>query len=101
MHEFLSIMTHPKVYDPPSSLKQAIDQVNAWLESPVAFPMGETESHWGILKDLLCVGQVTGPMVHDARIAALCIGHGANELWTADRDFSRFPTLNTRNPLLR
>jgi predicted nucleic acid-binding protein len=39
-------------------------------------------------------------MVHDARIAAICIGHGVTELWTADRDFSRFPTLATRNPLL-
>jgi uncharacterized protein len=37
--------------------------------------------------------------VHDARIAALCAGHGVRELWTVDRDFSRFPGLTTRNPL--
>ena len=39
-------------------------------------------------------------MVHDARIAALCIAHGVTDFWTADRDFSRFPTLPARNPLL-
>lgn len=100
VHEFLSIVTHPKIYDPPSSLDQALDQVDAWLESPVAFLLAEAESHWSILRELLAVGQIRGPMVHDARIAAICIGHGVTELWTADRDFSRFPTLTTRNPLL-
>ena len=39
-------------------------------------------------------------MVHDARIAALCLSHGVRELWSADRDFSRFPALRTRNPLV-
>jgi toxin-antitoxin system PIN domain toxin len=100
VHEFLSIVTHPKIYDPPSSLDNALDQIDAWLESPVAFLIAEAESHWNILKELLAVGQIRGPMVHDARIAAICIGHGVTELWTADRDFSRFPVLATRNPLL-
>jgi predicted nucleic acid-binding protein len=43
---------------------------------------------------------VVGPRIHDARIAALCIQHGVDEIWTADRDFSRFPGIKTRNPLL-
>jgi hypothetical protein len=38
-------------------------------------------------------------MIHDARIAALCIHHGVQELWTADHDFSRFASLKTHNPL--
>jgi len=38
--------------------------------------------------------------VHDARNAALCLQHGVTELWSADRDFSRFPSLRTRNPLV-
>ena len=42
-----------------------------------------------------------GPMVHDAKVAALCLTHGVTEFWTADRDFSRFPSLPVRNPLLR
>jgi predicted nucleic acid-binding protein len=40
-------------------------------------------------------------LVHDARIAALCLSHGVRELWSADRDFSRFPALPVRNPLVR
>jgi len=100
VHEFLSIVTHPRIYDPRSNLDAAIDQVEAWLESPVAELLAETESHWDILKEQLSVGQIKGSMVHDARVAAICIGHGVNEFWTADRDFSRFPTLSARNPLL-
>jgi hypothetical protein len=38
--------------------------------------------------------------VHDARIAALCRLHGIREFCSADRDFSRFPDLPQRNPLI-
>ena len=100
VHEFLSIVTHPRIYDPPSSVDAAIDQVEAWLESPVAELLSESEAHWQILREQLRGAQIQGPIVHDARIASICIGHGINELLTADRDFSRFPELSTRNPLL-
>ncbi|MBK8458188.1 MAG: hypothetical protein IPL47_14680 [Phyllobacteriaceae bacterium] len=43
---------------------------------------------------------IAGGQVHDARIAAICIGHGVSARWTADRDFSRFPALKTANPLV-
>ena len=99
VHEFLAIVTRPRIYLPPSTLEQALDQVDAWLESPVAGLLTETYTHWDLLKDLLRNGQVKGPMVHDARVAALCLAHGVTEFWTADRDFGRFPELPTRNPL--
>lgn len=99
VHEFLAIASHPRIYDPPSTVAEALDQVDAWLESPVAELLTETDQHWTVLKALLRNGRVKGSMVHDARVAALCIAHGVTELWTADRDFSRFPALVTRNPL--
>ena len=99
IHEFLAIVTHPRIYDPPSTVAQALDQVDAWFESPVAELLTETGLHWSVLKELLRNGRVTGSMVHDARIAALCIAHGVTGFWTADRGFSRFPGLLARNPL--
>ena len=36
VHEFFSVVTHPRVYDPPSSTAEAINQIAAWLESPSA-----------------------------------------------------------------
>ncbi len=100
IHEFFAIVTHPKIYGPPSTVKQATAQVDAWLESASLVLLGESSAHWTTLKDLVAKGKVRGPLVHDARIAALCMDHGVTELLTADRDFSRFPTLSARNPLL-
>ncbi len=100
VHEFLAIVTHPRIYAPPSTTAQAIAQVDAWLESPVASLLAESNSHWATLKRQLQAGKIVGPMVHDGRVAALCLTHGVTELWTADRDFSRFPSLSIRNPLL-
>lgn len=99
IHEFFSIVTHPRIYDPPSTTAEAIDQIEAWLESPGLALLAEGESHWGELRGLLEQGRIAGPRVHDARVAALCLNHGVQELWTADRDFTRFPALRTRNPL--
>ena len=100
LHEFLAIVTHPRIYRPPTPLSQAIEQVNAWQESPSLVLLAEGETYWPRLRDLLEASRVVGPQVHDARIAALCHLHGVRELWTADRDFGRFPGLNTRNPLV-
>jgi uncharacterized protein len=100
VYEFYTIVTHPRIYAPPSSPKQAIDQIEAWFEAPELTLLAEDGAHWAILKEQLVRGKITGPQVHDARIAALCLAHGVSELWTADRDFGRFPELRTRNPLL-
>jgi uncharacterized protein len=82
IHEFLAIVTHPKVFAPPSPMKSALDQVEAWLQSPGLVLLAESDE------------------VHDARVAALCLRHGVRELWSADRDFGRFPSLTTTNPLV-
>jgi uncharacterized protein len=101
VHEFLAIATHPRIWTPPTPLPAAIDQVNAWLESPSLVLLAEGPGYWTELPVLLAAGRIQGPRMHDARIAALCLSHGVRELWTADRDFSRFGSLKTMNPLTR
>ena len=100
IHEFLAIVTHPKIYNPPTPLTDALAQVNAWMQSPHLVLLHETEGYWQKLQPLLNQGRIFGPQVHDARIAAICILHGVMELWTADRDFSRFSGLTVRNPMV-
>jgi uncharacterized protein len=100
VHEFYSVVTHPRIYSPPSTSEEAISQVAAWLESPSVVPVSEGPAYWPSLARLLSDGKITGPAVHDARIAALCLASGVRELWSADRDFSRFPELRTTNPLM-
>jgi toxin-antitoxin system PIN domain toxin len=100
IHEFLAIVTHPKVYAPPTPLTSAIGQVEAWLEAPTLVLLSESGDYWRELRTTIEAGRVVGAQVHDARIAALCLQHGVRELWSADRDFGRFPVLRTRNPLV-
>jgi toxin-antitoxin system PIN domain toxin len=101
LHEFLAIVTHPRIYAPPTPLADALDQVDAWLESPALVLLAEPTTHWITLRALLSAGRVAGPQVHDARIAALYREHGVRELWSADRDFNRFAGLSVVNPLVR
>ncbi|MDR3222058.1 MAG: PIN domain-containing protein [Candidatus Accumulibacter sp.] len=100
LHEFYGVVTHPRIYAPPSPIDVALGQIEAWMESPTLQLLSEDETHWPRLRDLIVNAKLQGPMVHDARIAALCLSHGVYELWSADRDFSRFPALRVRNPLI-
>ena len=93
-------MTHPRIYSPATPLAAAINQIEAWFESPSLVLLTETEGYWPELRSTLEQGRISGPQVHDARIAAICRDHGVRELWTSDRDFSRFPTLTVVNPLV-
>lgn len=99
IHEFLAVVT--RAFDPPSTPVEAIAQVEAWLESPNVVLLSETDEHWQTLKQLILSSKVTAGRIHDARIAALCIEHGVRELWSADRDFSRFRDISVVNPLVR
>jgi len=100
LHEFLAIVTHPRIFRPPTPLPQALDQVDAWLEAPTLSVLAESELHWAELRESLSAAQAAGPQVHDARIAALCLQHDVRTLWSADRDFGRYPALNVVNPLI-
>jgi toxin-antitoxin system PIN domain toxin len=100
VHEFLAIVTHPRIFRPPTMLREAIRAVESWLESPTCHVIGEATGYWQELKRTLESGRITGPATHDARIFAICRLHGVRELWSADRDFSRFAGVKVINPLL-
>jgi toxin-antitoxin system PIN domain toxin len=100
LHEFVGVVTHPKLFKPASTIAEAIEQVETWFEAPNLVLLSETGEYWRELRAILGQSLVAGPRVHDARIAALCRLHGVSELLTADRDFSRFPDLAVRNPLV-
>ncbi len=99
LHEFLAIVTHPRIYQPPTPLPIALEAIDAWLQSPSLVLLAEGPGYFSELRQLVQAGKVVGPKIHDARIAALCNYAGVRELWSADRDFSRFPGVTVRNPL--
>lgn len=99
LHEFLAIVTHPRLYNPPSSIDVAFGFLESLLEAPTVRTFSEAPDHLSLLKRIAESGKITGPVIHDARITALCLGNGVKELWSADRDFSRMSGLRVRNPL--
>jgi toxin-antitoxin system PIN domain toxin len=101
VYEFIVIVTHPRIYVPATPLDGALSQVEAWLQSPSVSLLAESDVHWPALRKLLAASRIAGPQVHDAKIVAICMQHGVSELWSADRDFSRFAGLRVSNPMAR
>jgi len=99
LFEFYAIVTHPKIYRPATPASDALIQIDCWLESPSLVVLHEGDGFVETLRPMLAAAKVQGGAVHDARIAALCLRHGVKTLFSADRDFSRFPSLRTENPL--
>lgn len=97
--EFYGVVTQLKIWREASTPEQAMEQISAWRESPRLQILQDTEGSLNELTRLTSKAQVRGALIHDARIVACCLNQGVSELWTIDRDFSRFPALKTRNPL--
>jgi toxin-antitoxin system PIN domain toxin len=100
LHEFLAIVTDPRIYHPATPMAAALRQVEFWTASPSLRLLGESEDHLAELTTILLAAKIHGAAVHDARIAAICVEHRLDELWTLDRDFSRFPSVRITNPLV-
>lgn len=101
VYEFLRIVTHPRVFSPPTRTETALEDLDSLLASPSLVMLGEGPAHFSHLRRTLTEGGAAGNLVHDAHIAALALEHGVREIWTTDRDFSRFPGLRVRNPFAR
>ena len=101
IHEFISVTTHPGIYKPASTLRQALGFLESVFGSPQLHLLSESPGYFEKLRAIAQAAKIFGPRIHDARIAALCLHHGVSELWTADRDFSAFPQLKVRNPLVK
>ncbi len=71
VYEFLRVITHHRVFDPPTDLDKALADVESLLISPSLVLLGEGPSHARHLRSMLHGGRATGNVVHDAHIAAL------------------------------
>jgi toxin-antitoxin system PIN domain toxin len=95
---FLRVVTNRKVPGSRLTVEQAARIVEEWLEQPNVRMLVPGDEHWSVLKRMMLEGQASGALVSDAEIAALTMEYGG-ELYTADRDFARFPGLRWVNPL--
>jgi toxin-antitoxin system PIN domain toxin len=95
---FLRVVTHPRVFEHPSRLDQALEFVAAVRNQPNCVLVQPGPRHWSIFEHLCQTANVKGNLVPDAYLAALAIESGS-EWITTDRDYSRFSQLSWRLPL--
>jgi len=100
-HEFLAVVSNPRIFKDPTPMNVALDAVRRLLASLSGGFLAEGEGYLDALERVARPALLQGAIVHDARVAALCLFHGVRELWSADRDFSRFPELKVVNPLAK
>jgi uncharacterized protein len=98
VHEFLAVVTNPKIFKQPTPLATAFAQIDALLAQSGARLLMPTDKHLVVLRQLTEPGQIAGAQFHDARIAAICLENGVTTLWTAGRDFSAHPQLLCQSP---
>lgn len=101
VYEFFSVVTNVRIWrEAASTPEQAWLQLLAWFEAPALRLLGETAEFADVLSGLVRRPRVRGPVVHDARVAAICVAHGVTKLLTRDRDFALFPEVTLEDPLV-
>lgn len=96
---FLRIVTHPRVFHPPTPIDAALNFANAFRRQPNAVAIQPGSRHWEIFGRLCRDVGARGNLIPDAWLAALAIESGC-EFITTDRDYSRFAGLRWRHPLV-
>jgi uncharacterized protein len=95
---FVRVVTHPRVFSPPSTIEVALDFCEVLRSQPNCVLISPGDRHWEIFVRLCKESRPKGNLVSDAYLAALAIESGS-EWITTDRDYSRFPGLHWRHPL--
>jgi uncharacterized protein len=91
--EFLRVVSHDRVFQPPTLIGEALASIESLLASPSARVLVPGGRYLRILREVIERADVRGNLVFDAQIAAVCLEHGATTLLTEDRDFTRFQGL--------
>lgn len=98
LYEFLRVVTHHRVFDPPSTPGDALEAIRDFLAPPVVRVLSESARHPVLLDRVIRETRVTGNLIHDAHLVALALEHGVHEILTLDGDFARFSQVASRNP---
>jgi uncharacterized protein len=94
--EFLRVATHPRVLDPPSPERDAVDAIAGLLASPSVRVLSPGDRYWALLREAMLDAPARGNLVFDAQIVAVCREYGVNTILTEDRDFRRFSGVAVR-----
>jgi toxin-antitoxin system PIN domain toxin len=95
---YLRIATHPRIFSAPLPPDEAFGNICALLALPHVRAVSEldgfAEAYRHVTGDLV----VRGNLVPDAHLAAVLFQHGTRTLYSSDRDFRKFASLDVRDP---
>lgn len=90
--EFVRVVTHPRIFHPPTDLETALAFLEQVLGSPSARMVVPGPTFPALFAEACRAGAVQGNLAFDAQLVAVCREHGVAEILTEDRDFARFGT---------
>lgn len=95
---YLRIATHPNVFENPLDPAAARANIDQLTSRPHVRCPGEGDNFWRTYQNLAGKDAIRGNLVTDSHIAALMLHHGVSTIYTADRDFRRFPGVTSVDP---
>jgi len=95
---YLRVATHPRIFSAPLSPDEALGNVTALINLPHVRPLSELDGFLDAYKHITGEIPVRGNLVPDAHVATILFQHGIRTLYTNDRDFRKFQSLDVRDP---
>ena len=90
LSEYLRVVTHAKVFNPPSKVSEALEFAEAVTNAASCRLLKPGKHYLDLLFSVVQEANARGNLVFDAQIVALCREHGVSTVLTNDRDFERF-----------
>lgn len=95
---YLRIATHPAIFDKPLPPVDAVANIDQLLALPHVQTSGEQDRFWPSYVRVADEAGARGNLIPDAHVVALMVENGVRTMWTHDRDYRRFPNIETRDP---
>ena len=95
---YLRIATHPAIFEKPLRPPEAIANIEQLVALKHVQTVGEHDRFWSSYLRVAEEADARGNLVPDAHLVALMVENGVRTIWTHDRDYRRFPTIETIDP---
>jgi toxin-antitoxin system PIN domain toxin len=97
---YVRIATHPSIFAAPLTPEEALGNVDALLALPQTRVVSEQDDFMDAYLHVTASTTVRGNLVPDAHVAAILFQNGVRTLYSNDRDFRKFESLDVREPFV-
>lgn len=98
LNSYLRMATHPSIFTTPLDHSTALANAETLLELAHVRAVAEGDQYRHCYRWVTDDVPVRGNAVPDAQLVALMAEHGVRAIWTRDRDFRKFGSIEVRDP---